>query len=93
MANTQYMLTTIDNPYDPSTQFDEWFNFDTQKGYNSCAYLARVAKLNSTMTDIEQTLETELAIDQIVKFDPLGIYIKVESKKQSTNEVEEDEES
>ena len=26
------MLTTSDNPYDPFTQFDEWYAFDERKG-------------------------------------------------------------
>ena len=37
-------LTTFDNPYDPFDQFDQWYMFDTDKGYNSAAYLARIAK-------------------------------------------------
>ena len=45
---TEYMLTTIDNPYSPFTQFDEWLEFDTLKGYNTCGYLARVAKTSSS---------------------------------------------
>ena len=39
----QYMLTTYDNPYNPFQDFTKWFLWDTEKGYNSCAYLARVA--------------------------------------------------
>ena len=26
-------ITTIDNPFNPFTEWDEWFNFDLQKGY------------------------------------------------------------
>ena len=38
-----YMLTTIDNPYDPFTQWDDWYKFDMVKGYDTCGYLARLA--------------------------------------------------
>ena len=39
----QVMLTTIDNPYDPFEEFDQWYSYDMDAGYNSCAYLARVS--------------------------------------------------
>ena len=52
-------LTTDDNPYDPFTQFNHWFLFDAEKGYNTPAYLARIAKIDDTMTDDEKEIETE----------------------------------
>ena len=71
------MLTTIDNPFDPFEQFDSWFLFDVEKGYNSCSYLARIAQFTDDMTQIEQIRETERAIDEIIMTNPLGIYKKV----------------
>ena len=70
------MLSTNDNPYDPFEQFDSWLLFDKEKGYNSCEILARTAKFTDDMTEKEINEETERAIDQIIKFDPLNIYIK-----------------
>ena len=43
-------LTTFDNPYDPFDDFTSWFLFDVQKGYNSCAYLARIAKISDELS-------------------------------------------
>lgn len=70
-------LTTIDNPYNPKTEFDSWFLFDTEKGYNSCSYLGRIARTSEQFTDEENNLEIERAIDEIIKFDFLNIYKKV----------------
>jgi len=46
------------------------------KGYNSCAYLARIARISDQLSDAENEQELERAIDDIVKYDPLGIYKK-----------------
>lgn len=71
------MLSTIDNPFNPFDNFDSWFMYDMDKGYNSCAYLARIGKFSDQLTDQENDEEQERAIDEIVKYDPFGIYIKV----------------
>lgn len=73
----RHALTTIDNPYNPFDQFDDWFRFDVDKDYNSCAYLARLAKTSDELTDQENEDEIERAIDQIVLYDPFNVYMKV----------------
>lgn len=78
------MITTIDNPYDPFTQFNHWFLFDTEKGYNTCAYLDRVAKVSEEFSDEENNLAIEQAIDEIIKYDFRNIYKKV-SRTASTS--------
>ena len=76
MANVA--LTTIDNPYDPFTQFKEWYAFDTvQKGYYTSEYLARVAPYTPEMSAEVVEVLLENAIDEIVAINPLGIYKKV----------------
>lgn len=83
-------LTTIDNPYDPFEQFDQWFVYDSIKGYNSCSYLARIARTSEQLTTEENEKEIERAIDEIVLYDFMNIYkkIKREIKKDSENETE-----
>ena len=73
-------LTTIDNPYSPFTDFVQWHLFDVEKGYNTAQYLARMAKTSDELSDAENALEIERAIDRIVSIDPLNIYIKVKEK-------------
>ena len=77
------MLTTFDNPFDPLEQFTSWFMFDVEKGYNSCSYLARVAKLTDDMTDQEVSEEIERAIDEIIQYDFANIYKKVKKVPQT----------
>ena len=79
------MLTTFDNPYDPFEQFSSWFLFDVEKGYNTCSYLARIAKLSDEMSQQEEDEEVERAIDEIIKYDFMNIYKKVR-KKDATSE-------
>lgn len=71
------MLTTVDNPYDPMDQFDQWYQYDTDKGYNSCGLLDRIAMTSPAMSDQENAAEIERAIDEIIRFDPLNVYKKV----------------
>lgn len=71
------MLTTFDNPFDPFEQFTSWFMFDIEKGYNSCAYLGRIARISDRLSDDENNLEIERAIDDIIKNDFRNIYKKV----------------
>ena len=73
----EVMLTTIDNPFDPFTQFDEWKAFDEQKGYFTCAYLARIVKTSDELSEADEDLAIEQAIDEIVRLNVLGIYRKV----------------
>ena len=73
----QSMLTTVDNPFNPFTQFDEWFAFDESKGYHTCAYLARITKTSDELSDADENIAIESAIDEIIRINILGIYRKV----------------
>lgn len=70
-------ITTFDNPFNPFTQFTEWLLFDKEKGYNTCEYLARIAKVEDNLSQQEYNRAVEQAIDSIIETDPFNIYKKI----------------
>ena len=77
MNESNVMITTFDNPYNPFTNFNDWFMFDVEKGYYTCNYLARIVNLSDDMTEKEQEAEIERAIDEIILYNPFNIYKKI----------------
>ena len=82
----KFALTTIDNPFDPFTQFDLWNRFDMDKGYNSCSYLARIAHISDQLSEEENNREIGRAIDEIIKYDFRNIYRKVKTQTDKDDE-------
>ena len=82
ITETDYRLTTLDNPYDPFDEFTSWLLFDNEHGYNTCGYLDRIAQVTDDMSQKEASEEIERAIDEIILYNPLNIYKKVERKVQ-----------
>ena len=74
---TDFRLTTFDNPFDPFDDFTSWFMYDVEKGYNTCGYLDRVSNVTEDMSQKEANKEIERAIDEIIELNPLNIYKKV----------------
>jgi len=74
---TLHMLTTVDNPYDPFTQYREWSAFDEDRGYFTPQLLARVAITSSELSEKDQDLAIEAAIDEIVEYNLSGMHKKV----------------
>ena len=77
MGEEECMLSTVDNPYDPFTQWDEWLAYDYANGHHTCEYLARVSVNSTDLSEKSQQYYDNLAMLQIVREDPIGIYIIV----------------
>ena len=75
--DTEVMLTTFDNPYDPFDDFLSWFLFDIEHGYYTCSLLARIARYSEEFSVMEEQEDMERAIDEIIDNDFLNIYKKV----------------
>lgn len=79
---TEFMLTTIENPFDYFTDFQSWRMFDIEQSQKQnyplcCEYLARIANITDEMTEKEKDEEIERAIDEIILYDFRNIYKKV----------------
>ena len=93
MSMKEVMLTTIDNPFDPFTQYDEWEVFDKDMGYHSFALLDRIVKTSNELSQEEEDTAIDLAIDEIIEYNITGKYKKVyredaESTKDKSETVE-----
>jgi hypothetical protein len=80
----EHMLTTVDNPYDPFTQFDEWYRYDLAAGYDSTGLLARIVVTSDSLSEGDQSLAIEQAIDEIVRENVSGVHRKVAQTTESS---------
>lgn len=74
------MLTTTDNPYDPFTQYEAWYRFDEDNRVSLLRFLGAYRRTSDQLSEQENMEEIERAINDIIKYDPLGIYKKVKRK-------------
>lgn len=75
MEDRQCMLTTVDNPFDPFTQWDEWLRYDRDQGYYTNEYLARVAATDEANSDEENRALLREAMKDIVANNPTQMWI------------------
>lgn len=74
------MLSTIDNPWNPFTHYDEWLAEDTRLGYHTPSLLARVTVSSNELSDYDQEVDIIRAIDEIVSENVSGMHRKVTPK-------------
>ena len=67
-----YRLTTKNNPYNPFTQWNDWYFFDLSKGYNTCERIAMKAKTSEQLPDSINNDEIEAAMDELLEFGAIG---------------------
>jgi len=80
MENESIMLTTVDNPFNPFHQFEQWRLYDVEHGYNSCELIDRFAETSDDLSDEENNLIIEQTINEIIKYDSLNIFAKITRK-------------
>ena len=81
---TKCMLTTVDNPFNPFDNFEEWYKIDMQFGYNTCALLAREVPSSDSLPESYVNSIKEGFIDRWVSMFP-------QTYKKVTHEVDDED--
>ena len=66
-------LTTLNNPYNPFTQWDAWYAFDTHAGFNTVQYVSRLVGEDGVF----EGLSLEYAQAEIVQHNLSGQHVIV----------------
>ena len=77
MDTDDVMLTTIDNPWNPFTHWDEWREYDEASGYFTLALLGRVVITSDEMSEADQDVAVLDAINEIIQENVSGVHVKV----------------
>jgi hypothetical protein len=86
---TDWMLTTVDNPFNPFTQFKEWFAWDRAKGYDTPGLLARVAFVPEDLPEADLHAAVQDGIDEIVRENISGMHRKVSRESFDASQPQE----
>jgi len=74
VSDSDVMLTTYDNPYNPFTQFVEWNAYDILLGHHTTELLGRIALTAQELPEQYNNYVIVEAMREIVREDVLGIY-------------------
>lgn len=71
------LITTFDNPFHPIEEFDKWYSFDLNHGYDTLGYIARLADFSLNDSEEVHNYKEEKAMNQILENDFLALYYKM----------------
>lgn len=61
----ELMLSTIDNPFSPKTEYDMWKRWDSENGYNTEEYIARLINMEDTY-DADDEFKLNVLINKVI---------------------------
>lgn len=75
------VLTTIDNPYNPKTNYDDWKQWDEDNGYYTEAYVGRLIVMEEEEFDVDDVFVLNDLIEKVyqdvLENDVLGVYMLI----------------
>jgi hypothetical protein len=72
--SVEHMLTTVDNPWNPFTNYDEWYEYDHAMGYDTPGLLARVSIVSLDVSDPDFELSIEQAMNEVATANVSGMH-------------------
>ena len=74
LTSKKKMLTTVDNPFNPFTEFEAWYRFDVDKGYYTCGLLSRIVKTSNVLSRLDEEEAIDVAMDSIITNNFYGVH-------------------
>ena len=72
-----YMVTTMDNPWNPFTHYHKWLDYDSEYGYNTDQWIYILSKTSSDLVKEEMEEQIDAGVDRLLELDPFGLHVKV----------------
>lgn len=69
-----HLLTTIDNPYNPFTHYNEWYQWDASAGYHTPELLARTVQSSNDLSEAQERTAIWEGMRQIVEINVTGMH-------------------
>lgn len=80
------LLSTSDNPYNPHTEWDDWYTWDERSGYHSLSLLGRIIRSSDELPASLQHEAYDDAVAEIVRENVSGVHILVPPPTSSTTQ-------
>lgn len=68
------VITTTDNPYDPFTEWDQWYAWDERQGHHTSGLVARFTVTSEDLSVPDQEDAIDQAMVEIVESRMYGDY-------------------
>jgi hypothetical protein len=81
VSDSEYMVTTEDNPYNYYTEYDDWYRWDTRAGYHTLNLLDRLTRTSDALPPQLELAAITDAIDEILEENVSGNRVKVMAPK------------
>lgn len=74
---SDYMVTTMDNEWNPFTHFREWWDTDHARGHNTCEQIDYYCKTSINQDDDVINSDVDFGVDLFFEHNVTGLWYKL----------------